>query len=147
MIDETLARARESRRKRAVYCFHEASDRLQRMINAGLQSTYITPHKHENPDKLEIVLILRGSVGVLFYGDDGSITRKFILDERGPVKAVEVPPKTWHNFIVLSSEAAVYEIIDGIYDPKTHKKFAPWAPAEDSAESRDYLEKLRKTLV
>ncbi len=147
LIGNTLQKARESPRKRAVYCFHNSEERLQRLINACLYDTYVIPHKHENPDKLEIFVILKGRVAVFIFDDKGEISESVILDENGHNKTVEIPPKTWHSFIVLSPEAVLYEIIDGRYDPKTHKKFAPWAPmAENTEETRKYLNWLRKEI-
>jgi hypothetical protein len=36
---------------------------------------------------------------------------------------------------VLSEEAVLYEVIDGHFDPGTHKRFATWAPSEADAEA------------
>jgi len=145
LIEETLKKARGSPRRRAIYCFHGPGETLQRMINAGLADTYARPHKHEDPDKLEIFLILHGKVGILFFGDEGDITEKTVLDDAGPNYAAEIPPRTWHSFIILSPEAAVYELIEGRFNPKTHKNYAPWAPAEeDEAAATDYLLSLKQ---
>lgn len=140
LIKNTLQKARESGRKRAIHCLHNPEERVQRMVNACLYDTYITPHKHENPDKLEIFSILKGIVAILIFDDNGDILDSVILDENGSTRIVEIPPKTWHSFVVLSSEAVLYEVIDGKYDPKTHKKFAPWALKEEGIEeNKKYL--------
>jgi len=68
------------------------------------------------------------------------------MDERGPVRLVEVPPGTWHSIVILSPEAVVYEIKEGPYDPDTDKKFAPWAPAEGTDGVEEYLNELRKRI-
>ena len=140
LINETLEKARNSPRKREVYCFSSPQDKIQRMINVGLKETYVRPHKHENPDKLEIFSILKGKVAILIFDDIGKITDSIILDEDKDNKAVEIPAKTWHSFIVLSDEAALYEIIEGPYDPKSHKKFAEFAPEEGTDEAAKYLQ-------
>jgi dTDP-4-dehydrorhamnose 3,5-epimerase-like enzyme len=54
---------------------------------------------------------------------------------QGAVRQVEIPPGTWHTLAVLSDEAVLYEVIDGHFDPKTHKRFAPWAPSEADPEA------------
>ncbi|MBW2982187.1 WbuC family cupin fold metalloprotein [Candidatus Woesearchaeota archaeon] len=138
LINQVLEKAENSPRKRAVHCFSKPEDKIQRMINAGLKDTYVRPHKHENPDKLEIFLILKGKAAVLIFDDDGKITDSVILDENNQI--VEIPSKKWHSFIILSEKAALYEIIGGPYDPETHKRFAPWAPEEDTEESIIYLQ-------
>jgi len=141
LIKEVLQEARESSRKRAMHNLHEPDDTLQRMVNAGLADTYIPPHKHEDPDKLEIFIILKGKVGVIVFDDNGDVKEAIVLGEEN--KIFEVPARTWHCFVVLSEEAVLFEIIEGKYDAKTHKKFASWAPEENSEGAREYLEKLK----
>lgn len=144
IIEKTLQEARKSPRRRAIYCFHNSEDTLQRMINAGLSNTYARPHKHENPDKLEIFVILKGKVAIILFDDTGKIIYNIILEDKGQNKAFEIPPKVWHSFIILSNEAVLYEVIEGKYDPKTHKNFAEWAPAEENIEeSKKYLEEMK----
>ena len=147
IVEETLAKARVSDRRRAIYCFHETSDEIpQRMINAFLEGTYVRPHKHENPDKLETFSILTGDVAVLTFDNSGNIEDKVILSYTGRNRIAEIPPRTWHSIVVLSPEAAVYEVIQGKYDSLTHKNFALWAPSEDDLHFGNYLETLRKSV-
>lgn len=146
LIEKILQKARESPRKRAIYCFHNSDENLQRMINAGLSDTYVQPHKHENPDKLEIFSILKGIVSILIFDDNGKIIDSVTLDENGHVKLVEIQPKTWHTFVILSDEAALYEIIEGKYDSKIHKNLAPWAPEENFEEAKIFLKELKNKL-
>jgi len=156
LIDEVLGRARVSPRRRANYCFHGPADRLQRMINAALSGSYFAPHRHKDPDKLEIFTILSGRVMVITLDDAGEISDTALLSaERDPIGVAshretgiqgintclqaEIPPGTWHTLAVLSPEAVLYECIDGIYDARTHKRFAPWAPAESDPAAQAYL--------
>jgi hypothetical protein len=63
----------------------------------------------------------------------------------GSVRQVEIPPGAWHTLAILSPEAVLYEVIDGYFDPKTHKRFAPWAPSEaNPAAAQEYLGDLLK---
>jgi len=146
LAEKILQKARKSPRKRAIHCFHDPHDTLQRMINAGLSDSYVRPHKHENPDKLEIFYIVKGIAAIVIFGDDGKITESVTLDENGPVKVAEIPPRIWHCFVIISSEAVLYEVIEGKYDQETHKKFASWAPEEDSEESKKYPDDLKKKI-
>ncbi|MEK6819840.1 MAG: WbuC family cupin fold metalloprotein [Nanoarchaeota archaeon] len=147
IVEETLVKARISNRRRAIYCFHKSPDETpQRMINAFLEGTYARPHKHENPDKLETFTILSGDIAVLTFDNLGNIEDKVILSYNGKNKIAEIPPRTWHSLVVLSQEAAVYEIIEGKYNPMTHKDFAPWAPSEEDSNFRDYLGTLRNAV-
>jgi len=141
LIQGLIEQAAESPRKRVPHNFHEYDEPVQRMINALQPGTYVTPHKHENPDKVELIAILVGKAALIQYGNGGDVQDIFILDENGPVRGVDIPPRAYHNFIALTP-CAVLEIIQGPYHPDTHKKFAPWAPKEGSPESEYYLARL-----
>lgn len=148
LMDEVLGRARLSPRKRAHHCFHRPGDRLQRMVNASLRGSYFAPHRHKNPDKLEIFTILTGKVLVIAFTDFGAIIDGRLLsagadgDGDGGTRQVEIPPGTWHSLLILSPEAVLYEVIDGHFHPDTHKDFAPWAPSESDSEAGAYLKDL-----
>ena len=68
----------------------------------------------------------------------GEIDAVLFLDEDGPIKIVEIPPRTYHSLIALKP-SALLEIIQGRYFKETHKQMADWAPPEDSPKARDYL--------
>lgn len=143
LVEGILAKARVSPRLRANHCFHKPDERLQRMVNCALKGSYFAPHRHDQQGKIEIFTVLRGRVLIASFDDDGDITDKVVLDSDGGPWQAEIPPGTWHTLAVLSADAAMYEIIDGVYDAATHKRFAPWAPPEsDPARAAAYLESL-----
>jgi cupin fold WbuC family metalloprotein len=145
LMEATLARARQSPRRRANHCFHAPGDRLQRMVNAALRGSYFQPHRHKDPDKLEIFTILMGRALVISFDNAGMPTDVALLsadpeDAGKSARQVEIPPGAWHTLAVLSDEAVLYEVIDGHFDPATHKRFAPWAPSEaDPDGAQAYL--------
>lgn len=147
-IDETLvagivAKARVSPRQRANHCFHRPDERLQRMVNCALKGSYFAPHRHEQPGKIEIFTVLRGKVLIVTFTDEGEIEDRIVLESGAGPWQSEIPPNTWHTLAILSADAVLYEIIDGHYDPATHKRFAPWAPPEsDPHRAQAYLESL-----
>ncbi len=147
LIDTVLSRARQSPRLRSNHNFHQPGENLQRMLNVALRDSYFRTHKHENPDKLEVFTALKGRAAVVLFHDDGEVKDVAWLREEGPVFQAEIPPRQWHTIVVLSEAAALYEIIEGAYDPQTHKQFAPFAPAEGSAEAEIYLRGLRERLA
>lgn len=56
-ISTTSEKAKINPRRRQNFNFHkENSATLQQMLNAFELDTYIQPHKHENPDKVEAFL-------------------------------------------------------------------------------------------
>ena len=86
--------AKLSVRKRMNHNFHkEYTDPVQRMLNAVEPGTYIRPHKHENPDKIEVFIILKGRVVVVEFDEKGSAVDHVILDQDGGALAVEIPPR------------------------------------------------------
>jgi cupin fold WbuC family metalloprotein len=138
-LQSVLEQAKTSPRKRANFNLHAPGDSLQRMVNAMLRGTYCQPHKHESPDKLEIFTVLQGCAAVARFNDAGEVVEAVKLDADGAVRQVEIPPRTWHTVMALSNEAILYEVIEGHYDPLTHKRFATFAPTEKSPESDAYL--------
>ncbi len=177
LIAEVKARAGLSPRRRSNHCFHQPHDRVQRMLNIAYADSYFAPHRHRNPDKLEIFTVLEGEVFILAFSEDGKIADRCRLtaptqlsgsadalaDSRArkvavtpadspaagseSARQVEIPPGVWHSLVVVSPVAVLYEVIDGHYDPSSHKEFAPWAPQERDAEAaRAYLADLRTAL-
>lgn len=146
LIDSLIAQAAQSPRLRVPYNFHEHHEPVQRMINAIVPGSYVTPHKHQNPDKVELIAALTGRAAMLRYDNDGAIADLFLLDANGPVRGVDIPPGVYHNFVALTP-CAVLEIIQGPYHPDTHKQFAPWAPREGSPEAAAYLAALEREIA
>lgn len=144
-IENLLLEAKQSERKRAILRLHEHHEPVQRMVNALIPGTYVPPHKHENPDKVELFNILLGRIAVLHFGDAGDITNIILLEEHGPNRIVDIAPRTYHALLPLEPSAAL-EIIQGPYDPVTHKQFAPWAPREDAPKAQDYMLHLQSVI-
>ena len=137
-IDDLMREARSSQRKRAILRLHRHEEPVQRMVNALLPGTYIAPHKHENPDKVELFNILFGKVAVLQFTELGKVEEIVKLDAQGDIRIVDIAPRTYHTIIPLEPSAAL-EIIQGPYIAETHKQFASWAPQEGNAKAGDYL--------
>ncbi len=144
-LDKTSSKAKASPRLRMNYNFHpNLEDPISRMLNAMEPGTYIHPHKHENPDKFEVFMVLRGRFVVFIFDDSGNITDHAILDAREGKYGVEIPERTYHSLASLEAGSVAYEIKEGPYSVLTSKSFAAWAPAEDDPAAKDYLENLLK---
>lgn len=140
-------KAKTSNRKRCNYIFHNSSDDyIQRFLNAAEPDTYVHPHKHENPNKIEIFIILQGRVLIVEFDDSGRIIDHIILDSEKGEKGVEIPPETWHSFIVLKEGSVLYEIKEGPYVKETDKIFAKWAPKEGTYEANKFNEQILSNL-
>lgn len=147
LLSHVSAQAAASPRLRMNHNFHQqASDRLHRMLNAMEPGTYIQPHKHENPDKNEAFLCLRGRLLVVEYDDFGNIVDHIILDSRTANYGCELPPRTWHSIISLEAGSVAYEVKDGPWNPADDKHFAEWAPAEGSDGTLDFIRNVLERL-
>ena len=114
LLNETTERAKQSPRLRMNHNFHERlDDPVNRMLNALEPDTYIRPHRHLDPDKDEIFLLLRGRVAVFLFENDGNISRMQILDPKEGVYGAEIKAGTWHSLLVLESGSVIYEIKEG----------------------------------
>jgi len=142
-ISRTSEKAKQSPRRRMNYNFHpQLDDPISRMLNAMEPGTYIQPHKHEDPDRVEVFLALRGRFVVFTFDDEGKISDHFILDSNKGNYGVEIPAKVYHTLVSLESGSVAYEIKEGPYYPATAKNFAPWAPNEGDEGTHAYMQKL-----
>jgi cupin fold WbuC family metalloprotein len=143
LLHELSKKAMNSPRKRLNHNFHDdLSDPINRMLNAFEPGTYLQPHKHENPDKREVFIVLRGSLVVVFFDPKGNPTEFVLLDPLKGNHAVEIPVGAWHTLIALESGSMVYEVKDGPYLPMNDKNFASWAPKEGDSGCETYLKML-----
>ena len=91
LLNKTTEKAKESPRRRMNYNFHEElDDPINRLINAMEPDTYLRPHRHLNPDKEEIFILLRGKVAVFLFDDAGQVTEKIVLDPQAGVYGAEI---------------------------------------------------------
>jgi cupin fold WbuC family metalloprotein len=146
LIADLIAQAGQSPRKRTIYRLHEHEEPVQRMVNALVPGTYTQPHKHENPDKVELFSILVGKLAILQFSNAGVVENVHVLDAAGPLRIADIAPRTYHALIALEPSAVV-EIIQGPYDARTHKQFAPWSPAEDDPAADGYRHQLEKIVA
>ena len=145
LINKVIDQAAVSPRRRMNYNFHpQLSDPLQRMLNCLESRTYIQPHKHENPDKCEAFIILKGKILVVEFDNTGNVTSHTVLKAGKGVYGVEIAPCVYHCIIAMESGSVVYEVKDGPYTPLDDKNFAPWAPKEGDEGCQMYLENLLK---
>lgn len=144
LLNETAERAKQSPRLRMNYNFHEElDDPINRLINAMETGTYLRPHRHLNPDKDEVFLLLRGKVAVFIFDEKGNITEKLVLDPKAGVYGAEIKAGTWHGLLVLESGSVIYEVKQGPFAPLSPENFAPWSPEpEDTERVRQFLEEL-----
>lgn len=143
---DAVSLASSSPRRRAIVRYHEHAEPVQRMLNAISPESYVRPHRHADPDKVEIFVALAGRALVLSFDDDGRVRGFVVIDAAGPVRGAEIPARTWHSVVALRPATVLYEVIEGAFSPATHKSYAPWAPAEGSPEAAAFQEALLSRL-
>jgi len=149
IVNSVALAAQNSARRRSIYTFHEDnSDKVHRMVNVLQPESYVQPHKHEDPNKVEVFVILQGKLLIATLADDGRVMESVVLAAGTSPWGAEIPPATWHITLALEPDTAVYEIVEGPWDPATHKKFPDWAPSEDDYEAgQKYIASLRQELM
>lgn len=143
VLTQLSEQAKQAPRLRMNLNYHDdLNDNIQRLLNAIEPGTYIRPHKHENPDKIEMFLILRGKAAVIEFDDNGNITEQCILSNTKGNYGIEIAPRIFHTAIALEENTVVIEIKDGPYTALNDKAFASWSPAENTAEVQPYITQL-----
>ena len=146
LLEATSEEAAASPRGRMNHNFHELADPVQRMLNAIEPGSYIRPHRHLDPDKMELFVVLKGRGAVVTFDDEGNISECFNLDAIGETLGLELPPGVWHTVISMEAGTVFLEIKDGPYLPATDKDFAQWAPLPDTPEADRYMAGLLREL-
>jgi len=146
LLNEIAQKSKSNPRKRMNYNFHEnESDLLNRLLNAMEPETYIPPHRHRDPDKEEVFLVLRGSIAFFTFDDSGNVTFSTVVDPQKGIYGLDVEKGVWHSLVVLEKDTVVYEIKLGPYAPLKPENFAPWAPGPGSSPHE--IEKFKKYLL
>ena len=142
-LDVLVTESKSSPRQRKNKNYHaEDADPLQRMLNAFEPASYICPHKHQDPDKRELFVILTGRMLVLEFDEVGEITSHIILDHAAGVFSAEIAPRAYHACYALEPGTVVWEVKDGPYDVNVDKCFAPWAPKEGDEGTAEFVQSL-----
>ncbi|PJB05525.1 MAG: cupin fold metalloprotein, WbuC family, partial [Hydrogenophilales bacterium CG_4_9_14_3_um_filter_59_35] len=92
LLTTLSTQAAASPRKRAHHNLHpQLDDKVQRLCIAMEPGTYVRPHRHNQPETWEILLILSGAVALLIFDDSGRVLERIELAAGGEVTAVEIP--------------------------------------------------------
>ncbi|AOS43536.1 hypothetical protein Verru16b_00581 [Lacunisphaera limnophila] len=143
LLQAAITGSRQSPRRRIILPLHQAAgDSLHRMLNAIQPRSYIPPHRHLNPPKAESIVVLRGAILYLTFTAAGAVEQTHRLGADLPTFGVDIQPGVYHTFLALAEDTVLFEVKPGPYEKASDKDFAPWAPAEASAEAEAYLDQL-----
>lgn len=146
-LDQVKVKAANAPRKRANLNLHASLDaNVQRLFIATEPETYIRPHRHSESHKWEMFLVLEGEIDLLIFNNEGNLTLRTKMSPT-ETRVVEIPPNTWHSYVVQKSGTLAIEVKEGGYQPTPEQDYAPWSPAEDTAEAPAYLVKMRDMTI
>jgi cupin fold WbuC family metalloprotein len=143
VLDSISAAARLAPRLRKNHNLHpDNQSACHRLFNAVEPGSYIRPHRHLDPEKDETFLIVRGSLGVVVFDEEGKMTGSVVLSAGGDQVAADVPHGAYHAAVSLQSGTIFFEAKAGPYLPLCADEWADFAPEEGSPEAPAYLLRL-----
>lgn len=146
LLHDLIARAGASPRRRMNHNVHtDLSDPVQRLFIAACADSYFRPHRH--PSKWELALVISGQLDLLVFDDCARVTARHALGPDAENKAIELPANTWHTWFARTDDAVFFETKEGPFDPATVSEFAPWSPAEGTAEAAEFFARLKSAQV
>jgi cupin fold WbuC family metalloprotein len=132
-LRELTRQAAAAPRKRSHLLLHAGpDDTVQRLIVSAQPGTYVQPHHHTR--QWEMLVLQRGCMDVLTFGENGDVRSRVTLDRTAPI--LHIPVSAWHTSIVREPDTVVVEIKPGPYHPN---EFAGWAPAEGDEHAEKFL--------
>ena len=147
-LDQLTEKAKQAERLRTHFNLHELLDEpVQRLAVAMEPGSYIRPHRHPQQEKWEFFTVLRGTLLMLIFDDDGRVEKRMELSGTGPLYGIELPPGTWHTVISLESGSVFVEVKQGPYTPLDAKDFAEWAPEENTPFTSRLVDELKNIQV
>ena len=143
LAQSAIEYAQGSPRKRVILPFHKHDGEiLHRMFNAVQPGSYLQPHRHVDPPKAEVFIVLRGALALFVFEDDGRVRECLRLAAGSEQFGIDLAPGLFHSFLALEPDTLLYEVKIGPYEPATAKSFAEWAPDEGSPEATAYMQRL-----
>jgi cupin fold WbuC family metalloprotein len=132
--------ARTNARLRMNENLHAMQDPIHRLLNATEPGTYVQPHRHLDPARVETLSVIRGQGAVLIFDERGGLAERALLSPAGPDLLVEIPAGAWHSLVALEPGTVWFEVKAGPYLPPPPADIAAWAPPPGSPEAPRYLE-------
>lgn len=144
MFDALSGEARASARLRKNLNFHPANDYpSNRLLNAIESDSYVPPHRHLDPTKDETLFVLRGSIGVLLFDEQGSVVDQRVMVAGGDTVGIDIPHGVIHSLVALEPGTVAFEAKAGPFVERTPAELLPFAPAEGSPEAATYRDWMR----
>lgn len=144
LVEQVSAEARQNPRLRKNHNIHPSDEsRCHRLLNGIEPESYITPHRHLDPEKDEAFIILSGRLGIVTFTDEGDVADLVVLSLDSGNLAADISPGVFHTALSLESGTVFYETKAGPYLPLSRDEIAPWAPEAASLQAEEFLRQLR----
>jgi cupin fold WbuC family metalloprotein len=143
-LERATEAARKSPRLRANDNLHAMDDAIHRLLNATEPGTYVQPHRHSAPPKIETLSVVRGRGAILVFDDAGNAIETSVLGPDGPIFVAEIPAGAWHTLVAIEPGTVWFEVKPGPYAPPLPEDVAQWAPAPGTAECARFVERWTK---
>ncbi len=116
-----------SPRKRMNLNIHtDYSDPCQRLFISIQPRSYVVPHRHASPAKSETFIVLRGSIGIVFFDDSGNVVDSILLGPEHEAQVCDIPSGTWHTAVSFDAKSIFMEVKAGPFSPIDPSDVAPW---------------------
>ncbi|EAN1750368.1 WbuC family cupin fold metalloprotein [Salmonella enterica] len=126
-IDKLYLKASLSNRKRAHLPLHSSHyEKVQRIIIAFIEDSYVDPHYHELEHQWEMFVVLEGMLEVCLYDDLGNIVDTFRVGPSTDLSIIQFNPGDIHSVKCLSPKALMVEVKEGPFDEKLAKRLPDW---------------------
>jgi cupin fold WbuC family metalloprotein len=147
LLHQLTESARTSPRLRKNHNLHPTDEsRCHRLLNAIEPASYIRPHRHLDPEKDEVFILMSGRLGIILFSDTGEVTETVVLSHQDGILAADVPNGIFHTAVGLETGTVFFEAKAGPYLPLGEAETAAWAPAEGDDGAVQYMEQLKKLL-
>jgi len=116
LLDEVTVKAKTNERLRMNFNLHDSLEaKAQRLLNALEPGTILPIHRHRHT--AETYIVLRGSIRILFYNDEKTLTGESIIDPKQNEYGIHIPAGQWHTLEALEPGTVIFEVKDGPYAP------------------------------
>lgn len=117
-LRELIVKSRESPRKRAIKTFHDDNyEGPQVCLNVIQPESYIRPHFRYQD---ESIIHYSGRLISIWLDEKGDLIKKSDLNQRSPY--LFLPKQTYHTFVALEPNSAIWMIVQGPHDPNKFRK-------------------------
>ncbi len=104
--------------------------------------SYVIPHRHTSPAKSETFIVLRGSIGLIFFDSQGRTSNSAKVGPGHSAQICDIPAGVWHTAIALESDSVFLEVKPGPYCPIEPVDVADWAPPYGSTGVEAFIDLL-----